>query len=403
MILGIDLGTTNSLGCIWKDGKAILIPNSFGEYLTPSVVGVDDNNQIIVGKVAKERLITAPDKTIAHFKRYMGSSKKLKIANQKYTAEELSSFVLKKIIEDAEIYTKEKVDEIIVSVPAYFNDDQRWATKAAGHLAGVHIERIINEPSAAALAFHQSKNEDSVYMVVDFGGGTLDISIVDSFDNIIEIISVAGDNQLGGDDFNILIVDEVLSKNHLLENNISDSDKELLSLEAERCKRALDNLDEFEMKVNINNQDYSYVMTYDHFFELSKFILLRITTPIEKALNDSRNKIDDIDQVILVGGSCKMRIVQDYISHMIKKEINVDVNPDTTIALGCGIVAGIKGRKEEIKDVLLTDICPFTLGTEVIGGIFSPIIERNSILPCSKEEEYRTIKLGQKSVDISVY
>lgn len=403
MIVGIDLGTTNSLACVWQDGQAILIPNSFKEYLTPSVVGLDDNNQIIVGKVAKERLMTAPDLTTSNFKRFIGTNKKIKLGKYNYSAEELSSFVLRKLIADAEAFLQEKVTEIIVSVPAYFNDAQRNATKNAGYLAGVHIERIINEPSAAALSSFYNKQEEKTYMIIDFGGGTLDISIVDAFDNIVEIVSVAGDNHLGGEDFNFLIYNEFILANNISVDTLSLADKEKIYKEAEKCKILLNTVNEVEMKVNISEITYSYVLSYETFFDLSKYLLLRLDTPIQKAIHGAKNKIDSIDEVILVGGSCRMKLVQEYIQNKLNIEINMSVNPDIAVALGCGVVAGIKGRKAEVKDFLLTDICPFTLGIEVVGERFQPIIERNSILPCSKEEKFCTVRLGQKKVDISIY
>lgn len=402
-IIGIDLGTTNSLVSVYKDNESILIPNAFGEYITPSVVSVDENENIIVGKLAKERLITHPNESIANFKRFMGTDTELKLGKKSYNAEELSSFVLRKLVDDAREYLQEEIEEIVVSVPAYFNDDQRWATKTAGKLAGIYIERIINEPSAAALTLHQSHRDDCLYMVIDFGGGTLDISIVDAFDNIIEIVAVSGDNKLGGEDFNQEIAKYFLAKNNMSSKDLTSSELELLYKEIEKAKRILNEKEQVTIEVNINNLKKTCLLTYRGMFSICKSLLARMDGPIQKVLKDAVTKVDVINDVILVGGSCKMRMVQEYIEYLLRREVKVGVSPDSAIALGCGIVAGIKERNESIKDVLLTDICPFTLGISIFDGSFSPIIERNSILPCSKVQIYQTVQLGQKEITGKIY
>ena len=289
MIVGIDLGTTNSLVGVYQDGQVKLIPNAFGEYLTPSVVALDDNDQIIVGKIAKERLVTHPDRTLSQFKRFMGTKHELVLGNRTYKAEELSSFVIRKLVDDAETFLGEKVEEVIVSVPAYFNDAQRYATKLAGQFAGVKIERIINEPSAAALAKKSmSSQEDQSFVVVDFGGGTLDISVVELFDNVVEIVSIAGDNRLGGEDFTAAIAEEFLASNQLSKKSISREFYSKILVQAEKAKLNLNINEEVQMLVMDQEKEYSLDLTYQRFYELCQPLLARLKSVLDRALMDAR-------------------------------------------------------------------------------------------------------------------
>lgn len=408
-IIGIDLGTTNSLAAVWQDGESKLIPNAFGEYLTPSVVSVDEDGTVYVGKTAKERLASHPERTASIFKRYMGTSRKYILGNKQYRPEELSALVLKKLKEDAERYLGEAVEEAIISVPAYFSDMARNATKRAGGLAGLKVERIINEPSAAALACQNLNQEDATVLVFDFGGGTLDVSLVECFDNVIEILAVSGDNQLGGKDFDDAIAKHFVRKCNLNPDELSKETVALIRSSAEKCKKELSESKTAEMVVNCEQVNQKLEISRKELVTICAEIFERMAKPVKRVLADGKMTKESLDHIVLVGGSCKMAVVQQYICHILKRKDIEVLNPDHMIALGAGVCAGIKERDEDVKDMLLTDICPFSLGTGIINkqepgrDLMSFIIPRNSPLPSSKEQCYGTVCDNQKQVQFEVY
>lgn len=408
-VIGIDLGTTNSLAVCYRNGRAEIIKNSLGEISTPSVVSVDENGEILVGKIAKERLISHPEASACEFKRDMGLRRKITLGGKDFSPEELSALVLKKIKEDAEKYLGEPVDEAVISVPAYFDDNCRSAAKLAARLAGLNVQRLVNEPSAAALAYQAEHGFcDGTYMIVDFGGGTLDVSIVDSFDSVMEILAVAGNNHLGGKDFNEAVADYFCRENGIDRGSLSPDEKAIVYKLAENCKVALSDTPAAMMVANIGGKQYSLTLDNNKLIEISAPVFEKMAQPIRKALKDSKCSIDDIDDIILVGGSCKMPTVRAFIAEITGRKPCTDIDPDTAIAVGAGIFAGIKDRNDSLKDIILTDICPFSLGVKILdersgNEVMSFIIERNTVLPSSREELYSAVADGQRKVTLQIY
>ena len=397
-VIGIDLGTTNSLGCVYRNGKAELIPNAYGSYLTPSVVSMTEDGKLIVGQPAKDRLITHPERTVSSFKKDMGTGRSWKPGEKSFLPEELSSLVIRSIVEDAQNYLGEEIEEAVISVPAYFHDEQRVAVKRAGALAGIHVERIVNEPSAAALASYFTANEEQNMLVFDFGGGTLDVSLVDCFDTMVEIVSVAGNNRLGGDDFDRLIAEHFLREHGVARQQLRAQEYAVLLKQAERCKKLLSEQDEVVMHATVGDQLYESTYTMDRLFEESK-----------ASLKDGKMTIHDVDLVVMAGGSSKMPLIQKYIRHLFHKAPMVQGNCDELIALGLGLVCGVKERKEEIKDYILTDICPFSLGVATINeadpdrAYMANIINRNTVLPCSRVRRFYTASDQQDYVVVEIH
>ena len=318
-ILGIDLGTTNSLGAVYRNGKVELIPNRFGSFLTPSVVSVMEDGSVAVGQIAKERLITHPKDTAASFKKKMGTTQNYVLGGRNFLPEELSGFVISAIVEDARNYLQEDVEDVIISVPAYFHDKQRVATKRAGALAGVMVKRIINEPSAAALASYFDTRQEQLFLVFDFGGGTLDVSIVDCFDTMVEILAVSGDNHLGGDDFNEAIAGGFLKEHQLQQKYLSETEYAILLRQAEKCKIALSTLPETKMTAVIGGQTYQSVYTNERVMRESSGIWKRMQRVLRHALQDGRVSLEEINAVILAGGSGKMPLVQSYMEQLFEQ------------------------------------------------------------------------------------
>ena len=408
-VIGIDLGTTNSLASVWKEGSPVIIRNSLGTTLTPSVVGVDEDNNVVVGEVAKERLISHPEKTASEFKRSMGTKTAFSLGENSFTPEQLSSLVLNKIKEDAEAFLGEEITEAVISVPAYFDDCRRNATKQAAEMSGLKVERLINEPSAAALAYMQKHGfEDGTYMVIDFGGGTLDVSMIDSFDSVMEILAVAGNNQLGGKDFNTAIYKHFLKENGLTEDSLTAEQKASIYKSAEVCKIALSDIPMSIMSVNIADKSYTLSLDNNSLIKIAHEVFEKIGEPVKRVLRDSHMNIYEVKDIILVGGSCKMPTVAAYIEKLTGRKPCTDINPDTAIAVGAGIFAGMKDRNKDFKDVILTDICPFSLGTAVqdsrtMETIMDFIIQRNSMLPTSKMHDYYAASDNQTKIRVTVY
>ena len=407
-ILGIDLGTTNSLGAVYRNGKVELIPNRFGSFLTPSVVSVTEDGSVVTGQIAKERLITHPKDTAFSFKKNMGTDHKYDLGGKTFLPEELSGFIVSAIVEDAKAYLGEEIEDVIISVPAYFHDKQRVATKRAGALAGVNVKRIVNEPSAAALASYFDTQNEQLFLVFDFGGGTLDVSIVDCFDTMVDILAVSGDNHLGGDDFNEAVAEGFLREHQLQRGNLSEKEYAILLRQAEKCKIALSTEKEVKMTAVLGGQTYQSVYTNERMMRESSAVWKRIQTVLRHALRDSRVEVEDIDAVILAGGSGKMPLVQSYMEQLFDQTPLVTGFSDQLIARGLGLVCGVMERKDEVRDYILTDICPFTLGTGVNNEAdpkhpyMSAIIERNSILPCSKIRGFSTAADYQSEVKIEI-
>ena len=408
-VIGIDLGTTNSLASVWKEGSPEIIRNSLGTTLTPSVVGVDEDNNVVVGEVAKERLISHPEKTASEFKRSMGTKTAFSLGENSFTPEQLSSLVLNKIKEDAEAFLGEEITEAVISVPAYFDDCRRNATKQAAEMSGLKVERLINEPSAAALAYMQKHGfEDGTYMVIDFGGGTLDVSMIDSFDSVMEILAVAGNNQLGGKDFNTAIYKHFLKENGLAEDSLTAEQKASIYKSAEACKIALSDIPMSIMSVNISDKSYTLNLDNNSLIKICHEVFEKIGEPVKRVLRDSHMNINEVKDIILVGGSCKRPTVAAYLERLTGRKPCTDINPDTAIAVGAGIFAGMKDRNKDFKDVILTDICPFSLGVAVQDErtkevIMDFIIQRNSMLPTSKVHDYYAASENQTGVRLRIY
>ena len=413
MIIGIDLGTTNSLAAYFTEDGPQIIPNRLGRRLTPSVVSMDEEEQIYVGDSAVERNLLYPGSTASVFKRDMGSQKKFGLLHKSFTAEELSSFVLRALKEDAEHFLGEEVTEAVISVPAYFNDARRRATKKAGELAGLKVERIISEPTAAAVAYglYQSPKR-ARFLVFDLGGGTFDVSILELFDTILEVRAVAGDNFLGGEDFTAVLEDLFFEKYPQFDKLALD-EKTLRHIhrQAELCKLGFSAGRTSSMNCKIGEELFSMELELSKYEEACKELLERIRQPVRRSLSDAHIRLTDIDKVVLVGGATKSPVIRRFVSKLFKTIPDTNMDPDEAVALGAAIQAAMKERKEAIREVILTDVCPFTLGTEVVRewekgyferGIFCPIIDRNTVIPTSRTERLYTAHDGQTKIRVNV-
>ncbi|NQE50825.1 molecular chaperone HscC [Herbaspirillum rubrisubalbicans] len=414
VIVGIDLGTTNSLIAVWEHGRSRLIANSLGEFLTPSCVSVDEDGSILVGKAARERLQTHPHRTAAVFKRYMGSNKTVRLGQRDFRPEELSALVLRSLKADAEAALGVEISEAVITVPAYFSDAQRKATRDAGRLAGLKVERLLNEPTAAALAYgiHQRESETK-FLVVDLGGGTFDVSVLDLFEGVMEVRASAGDNLLGGEDFVQAIVDAFCR-----EHGIADEWRrepqfaQLLHARAEQAKRALSVSPQTSLQVDFGQQHYEMMLDEVRLESICAPLLARLRAPVERALGDAAIPLDELDSVVLAGGATRMPIVRKMIARMFGRFPAIDLNPDEVVALGAAVQAGLKSRDQALKEVVMTDVAPYSMGVEIVtwlgdgnfaGGHMDPVIERNTAVPVSKVKRYFPTSPKQTEVKLNVY
>lgn len=406
-ILGVDLGTTNSLAVVYKEGKPIRIPNAYGEFVTASAVSILDG-KIVVGKLAKERLITHPECSASLFKRNMGSDVTYTFDKKEYDSATLSSFVVKQLIEDAQNYLHEEISEVVISVPAYFNARQRQDTKRIGELLGIKVERLINEPSAAAIACHMD-DEYETFVVFDFGGGTLDVSVVDCFENVISINAISGNNHLGGTDFDRAMAEYFCLKNGLDYNTLDSSFQQSILRTCEQAKIKLSTQNVVEVSLVHLNKNYNCIFDENVLFNITHSLLESCKNVIGKAVKDSGFSASELDSLILVGGSSKMPVLQHYLSDALNIPVLKEEHMDSLVVLGLGKYIGIKQRDENIKDVVVTDICPFSLSTSTYNEqnpdleLSTVLIPKNSVLPTSKKMTLRTVHKGQTKVNISVF
>ena len=406
-LLGIDLGTTNSLIAVWQDGQARLIPNALGDVLTPSVVSLDEDDTILVGKAARARLTTHPDRSAAAFKRFMGSDKQIELGSRQFSPEELSALVLGSLKQDAEAFLGHPVSEAVISVPAYFSDEQRKRTLFAAELAGLSVTRLINEPTAAAMAYglHEQKFERT--LIFDLGGGTFDVTVLEYALPLIEVHASTGDNFLGGEDFTAALLQACLKAWQLTPSMVDAQGMASLgdALEQLKCK-----LGEGTQHLSWRHADKTFEWSLDEAAAVKIWepLLGRLRAPIEQALRDARLKPRDLDSLVLVGGATRMPAVQQMVATLFGRLPYRHLDPDTLVALGAATQAACKARDGAVEELILTDVCPYTLGIETmrgkgIEGAFSPIIERNTIIPTSRVERYYTTHPRQEKIRIAVY
>ena len=407
--IGIDLGTTNSVVAVMEGGKPTVIANAEGMRTTPSIVGFSKTGERLVGQLAKRQAILNPDKTIASIKRHMGEDYKKNIDGKDYTPQEISAMILRKLADDASSYLGEKVTSAVITVPAYFNDAQRQATKDAGKIAGLDVLRIVNEPTAAALAYGLEKDSSEKVLVFDLGGGTFDVSVLEIGDGVHEVLSTSGDTHLGGDDFDQKIMDWICAEFKKQEGMDLSGDKQAMQRikeAAEKAKCELSSVVETNINLPFITADANgpkhldLNLTRAKFEELSYDLLERCKKPVEQALSDAGLNKNDINEVVLVGGSTRIPAVQQLVKEYTGKDPNQSVNPDEVVAVGAAVQAGVLAG--EVKDIVLLDVTPLTLGIETMGGVMTPLVPRNTTIPVSKSQVFSTAENNQTAVDINV-
>jgi len=409
-VAGIDLGTTNSAVALWHDDKSQLIANKQGVLLTPSVVGLDDQGNLINGQPALARLSSHPHLTQASFKRFMGTEATLKLGARSFRAEELSAILLRQLKEDAECWLGQPIVDAVITVPAYFNDVQRRAVKTAGTLAGLNVLRLLNEPTAASLAFGLLQNREQKYLTFDLGGGTFDVSIIDMFEGVVEVRASSGDVQLGGDDFSEAICLWMLNQQPELKAALP-AVKPLLLEEADRLKCLLSSVHEAVAELHWQGRTWRWMMSEEELAQCCQSLILRLQQPVLQALHDARFALQDLDYVLLVGGATRMPLVRQAVARLFGRFPRYDLHPDEAVALGAGIQAGMVMKAAAVEDIILTDVMPFSLGVETVkesygkqeDGFFLPLIERNTWLPVSKNKILYTVADNQTHVLLKIY
>ncbi len=408
-VIGIDLGTTNSCVAVIEGGEPVVITNAEGARTTPSVVAISKNGERMVGQVAKRQAITNPDRTISSIKRDMGTNRKVTIDDKSYTPQEISAMILQKLKADAEAYLGDKVTEAVITVPAYFSDAQRQATKDAGTIAGLEVKRIINEPTAAALAYGIDKENDQKVMVYDLGGGTFDVSIIEMGDGVQEVLATAGNNRLGGDDFDQRVIDWMV-QNFKSETGVDLSNDKMamqrLKEAAEKAKIELSGVTTSQINLPFITADATdpkhldMTLTRAKFNELTADLVENTMGPVRQALKDSGLSVNELDKILLVGGSSRIPAVQEAIKKFTGKEPFKGINPDECVAIGAALQAGVLGG--EVKGLLLLDVTPLSLGIETMGGVMTKVIDRNTTIPTKKSQVFSTAADGQTSVEVHV-